>query len=83
MIKYGKIVSAGRNDLLTEYEFADTHMEKVNNEKLYTVSFFKTAPNNTIEKQQLYAIRKQGPDIYLYNKNAELKFIFQPVKDGQ
>jgi hypothetical protein len=57
------------NQILHEYEFTDTKVYQVNGEKQFGIIFFRTQNDKSLD-EEVYAIKKLGDQLLLYQKNV-------------
>lgn len=61
------------------YEFTDVRRYSVNGKHLFGVDLFKITNKNMTDSDEVFAIKKSGPFVYLY-KGDELFYKLSPIK---
>jgi hypothetical protein len=61
------------------YEFTDVRRYSVNGKQLFGVDLFEVNNKNMADSDEVFAIKKSGPFVYLY-KGDELFYKLFPIK---
>ena len=65
------------NAIFRKYEFTDVMKYHVNGEQLFGIDFFNVNKNNMSDSNEVFAIKKSEPFVYLY-KGGELFYKLEP-----